>query len=720
MLALTLGTGSLLANEGMWMPSQIPQLRAQLEALGFKGDAKAFADLTSFPMGAIVSLGGCSASFVSAEGLIVTNHHCVQAALQFNSRPNRNLMVDGFLARTKTEELPSGPGSRVFVTVAVEDVTDAVRGNIPADVTGRAYYDLLERRQKDLVAAREKTPGYRCTVSSFFEGAKYYAITQLEILDVRLVYAPAAGIGNFGGETDNWQWPRHTGDFSYLRAYVGKDGKPAAFSPDNVPYQPKHWLKVSARGASPDELVFVAGYPGRTARFATFDAVRETVEYQLPRSIRRSTEQIAILEQLSAADPETALRVSTRIRGLNNSLTKNKGVYEAMVRGGVLGQKEEKEKQLVAWIAADATRTAKYGRVVADIAALNAERVRTRERNQLLAEFAGAMGSALGAAETLHRLAVERAKPDAERDPFYQQRNWPRTRESLDRLQRSLDRKADQALMEYNLASLATLPADRRVEVLDRLIGLTPNLSEADATRAIKAWVTQLIAGTKLYDRDFRMGLFEKSVTELAAIKDPMLDVAAALFPIQEENRNIAKQNSGKLARLTPVYAEAMLALAGGLIAPDANSTLRVTYGTVKGVENRDGLFYLPQTTLKGISQKATGKGEFNAPETELAAIKALRSGKVSPYLDSRLKDVPVNFLSTVDTTGGNSGSATLNSRMELVGLLFDGTYDTVASDYFYDTVNTRSIHCDTRYMLWVMTEVDHADNLVREMTIVP
>jgi hypothetical protein len=599
-------------------------------------------------------------------------------------------------------------------------VTDAVRGNIPADVTGRAYYDLLERRQKELVAAREKTPGYRCTVSSFFEGAKYFAITQLEILDVRLVYAPAAGIGNFGGETDNWQWPRHTGDFSYLRAYVGKDGKPAAYSPDNVPYQPKHWLKVSARGASPEELVFVASYPGRTARFATFDAVREAVEYQLPRTIRRNTEQLAILEKLSAADPETALRVSTRIRGLNNSLTKTKGVYEAMVRGGVLAQKEEKEKQLVAWIAADAARTAKYGRVVADIAALNTERVRTRERNQLLSEFAGAMGSALGAAETLHRLAVERAKPDAERDPFYQQRNWPRTRESLDRLQRSLDRKADQALMEYNLASVATLAADRRVEVIDRLIGLRPGMPEAEANAAIKTWITGLIAGTKLYDREFRMGLFEKSVAELAAVKDPMLEVAAALFPVQEQIRNTAKQNSGQLARLTPAYAEAMLALAGGLLAPDANSTLRVTFGTVKGVENRDGLFYLPQTTLRGISQKATGQGEFNAPAAQLAAIKSLRGGKATPYLDARLKDVPVNFLSTVDTTGGNSGSATLNGRMELVGLLFDGTYDTVASDYFYDTVNTRSIHCDTRYMLWIMSEVDHADNLLREMTIVP
>jgi hypothetical protein len=199
-----------------------------------------------------------------------------------------------------------------------------------------------------------------------------------------------------------------------------------------------------------------------------------------------------------------------------------------------------------------------------------------------------------------------------------------------------------------------------------------------------------------------------------------MIVVAGALYPLLQSQRDAAKDRGGRLARVTPLYAEALLAKEGSLVAPDANSTLRVTYGTVKGVESRDGLMYLPQTTLRGVEQKATGTGEFNAPKAQLDAIQALRRGKATPYADARLHDVPVNFLSTVDTTGGNSGSATLNARNELVGLLFDGTYETVASDYFYDTEHTRSIHCDTRYMLWVMTEVDRAENLLRELTIVP
>src|SRR6516225_9146745 len=269
-------------DEGMWMPEQIPALADRLKALGFKGDANAFADLTGFPMGAIVSLGGCSASFVSPDGLIVTNNHCVQGALQFNSKPERNLMVDGYLARTRADELWAGPGSRVYVTLAVKDVTHEIMDKIDPAISDLERFEIIEKRVKEQTAACEKG-GLRCTVAPFFDGLKWYEISQLEIQDVRLVYAPAAGIGNFGGETDNWQWPRHTGDFSFYRAYVAKDGKPAPFSKDNVPYHPKHYLKVSPKGASPGELVFVTGYPGRTFRLNPFDEVNETVAWSLPR-----------------------------------------------------------------------------------------------------------------------------------------------------------------------------------------------------------------------------------------------------------------------------------------------------------------------------------------------------------------------------------------------------------------------------------------------------
>jgi len=713
---LLLPASGLRADEGMWMPQQIPELAARLRAMGFKGDPKAFADLTGQPMGAVVSLGGCSASFVSPDGLIVTNHHCVTGGLQFNSTPQRNLLRDGFLAKTRDEELTNGPGSRVFVTTSVTDVTEAIRGNIDAKATDRARYDIIERRIKERIAACEKG-GLRCNVASFFEGLKYYEIAQLEIKDVRLVYAPAEGIGVFGGETDNWRWPRHTGDWSFLRAYVGKDGKPAPYSKDNVPYKPSHWLKVSPEGAKPGELVFVVGYPGRTMRHQTYGEVKETTEWTFPRAIRLAQEQLALIDKLTKDNKALALKLAGRIQGLNNTLTNQKGMLEGLVKGGALAQKQAMEKELEAWIAADPARQQKYGDILPALKSLQAEGEKTRERNATLGSLS-ASSSYLSSALNVYRLSVQRPKNDMDRDAGLQERDWTRLRESLDRIQRTLDATADRALLRWAMGMAASLPADQRIEPLDKAVMLQPGMGKAEAEKAIDAYLDGLYAGTKMGDRDFRLGLFDKSTADLEATNDSFIRLAACLDPLLEANREAGKNRSGAYARLRPRHMEALLAKAGGLVPPDANSTLRVTYGQVKGVDARDGLFYKPHTGLAGIVEKHTGEGDFNAPQYQLDAIKALRGGKKTPYFDAALNDVPVNFLSTVDTTGGNSGSPTLNSKGELVGLLFDGTYESVASNFLFDKVKTRSIHVDSPYMLWNMTDVDGAANLLKEMGI--
>jgi hypothetical protein len=713
-LAVTLFPAGLPAEEGMWMPQQIPEMAAKLKALGFKGDPKAFADLTGQPMGAVVSLGGCTASFVSPDGLIVTNHHCVTGGLQFNSTPARNLLRDGYLAKTRDEELPNGPGSRVFVTTSVTDVTSAITANIDPKASDRERYDVLQRRIKERIAGCEKN-GQRCNVASFFDGLKYFEIAQMEIKDVRLVYAPAEGIGVFGGETDNWRWPRHTGDWSFLRAYVAKDGTPAAFSKENVPFKPKHWLPVSRQGIKPGDLVFVAGYPGRTQRHQTYDQVKETTEWTMPRYIRLAQEQLAILSQLSKQDKAVAIKVAGRVQGLNNSLTNQRGMLEGLVKGGSLARKQAQEKELVAWIAADPARQKKYGDVLPALRSLQAESEKTRERRAVMANLAGA-STYLGAAEMLYRLSVERPKPDMEREAGFQQRDWPRFRESQERMQRTMDATADRALLRWAMGLATALPADQRIPALDQAAGLKAGMPKADAEKAIDVYLEGLFAGTRLGDRDYRLSLLDKSTADLVATRDSFVLLAAALAPLEEADREALKTQAGARARLMPRYMEALLAKAGGLVAPDANSTLRVTYGQVKGVDAKDGIYYKPQTTLAGIVEKHTGEGDFDAPAVQLEAIKALRSGKKSPYADSALGDVPVNFLSTVDTTGGNSGSPTLNGKGELVGLLFDGTYESVASNFLFDPVTTRSIHVDSRYMLWNMAEVDGAARLVDEM----
>jgi hypothetical protein len=707
----------LVADEGMWMPQQIPDLAQKLKAMGFEGDPAAFADLTGQPMGAIVSLGGCTASFVSPEGLIATNHHCVQGSLQYNSTPQKNLLVDGYLAKTRADELSSGPGSRVFVTVSVKEVTDAITGKIDPKLDDRKRFDLVDQRVKERVAACE-AGGYRCAVNAFFGGLKYFEIAQLEIQDVRLVYAPAAGIGNFGGETDNWRWPRHTGDWSFYRAYVGPDGKPAPFSKDNVPYKPAHWLPVQPAGLKEGDLVFVVGYPGRTQRHQTFAEVRDTTEWSFPRFVKGAEEQIAILDALGKTDPELKIKAAGRVRGLNNALTNRKGQIEGLVKGGILAKKEKAEKDLAAWIAADPARQKEYGDVLPALAALQAESEKTRERDAALSSLFMS-SSMLSAAHSAHLLSVEKAKKsDMDREPEYQERNWKRIREGQERAQRTIDARIDKALLTWAMALAAALPAEQRITGLDKLVGLTPGMSKADSDQAIAAWLDKALSGTKMADRDFRLGLLDQTAGEIAATKDPMVDLALALDPLYQQNRELGKKRQGAMSRLRPRYMQALLAQSGGLVAPDANGTLRVTFGTVKGKPGPDGTQWTAFTTLKGVEQKATGEGEFNAPARELEAIKALRAGQPTPYVLPEIGDVPVDFLTTVDTTGGNSGSPTLNGKGEFVGLLFDGTYDTIASDFLFDTVNTRSIHADVRYMLWVMSEVDGASHLIREMGI--
>ena len=707
---------SLAADEGMWMPQQIPDLAPRLKQLGFTGDAKMWADLTGFPMNAIVSLGGCSASFISPDGLMATNHHCVQGSLQYNSTPEKNLIVDGFLARTREEELSNGPGSRVWVTVSVKEVTDEITGKIDPKLTDRKRFDVIERRTKERTAACEKD-GLRCRVASYFEGLRYFEIAQLEINDVRLVHAPPQGIGNYGGETDNWQWPRHTGDFSFYRAYVGKDGKPAPYSKENVPYHPKHFLKVSPKGASPGELIFVAGYPGRTQRHETYAEVKERTEWTLPRYVRRNREMIALLEATTKGQKELEIKAEPRMRGLLNGMKKNEGVLEGLLKGGILARKQAKQEALEAWIAGDPRNESEFGDVLPALAAMQAEALKTRERDAVLAGlYSGS--TLLSTANQLYRLSLEAPKKDIDRDPAFQERNWSRMKEGLERMQKTYDNRLDRPMLRYSLLEAATLPAGQRIAPVDTLVGLSAGMAKDEAEKKADAYLDALYAGTKLSGQEFRIGLFGKPTKVLVDAKDTALQLAVALHPLMEASRETDKANDGKLSRLRPRYMRALLAQGGGLVAPDANSTLRVTFGRVLGVDPRDGLRYLPQTTLAGVVDKHTGEGEFNVPARELEAVNALRAGKKTPYLDEKLGDVPVDFLSDVDTTGGNSGSAVLDSQGELVGLLFDGTLETVASDFLFDTEKTRSIQVDTRYLLWVWSDVEGAKNLLDEVGI--
>lgn len=704
---------SALAEEGMWRPDQLPELRKELKALGLKVNPTALSRLDQFPMNAVISLGGCTASFVSPEGLVVTNHHCAYGSIQYNSKEGANLLADGFLAKTKSEELQAAPGSRVYVTVAYDDVTNDVLGDLSDDLDPRARFQEIENREKAIVAACEEDAGHRCRVASFHGGLEYFRIKQLEIKDVRLAYAPSESIGKFGGDIDNWQWPRHTGDFAFYRAYVAPDGSSAEYAEDNIPFTPPSHLKIATTDLEDGDFVMAAGYPGRTSRYRRLAEVENQFEFLYPTWITTLDTWIGTINSATASNEDAAIKYASLLAGLNNFQKNSKGQIEGAEKVDLVGRRKAREEALDQWVSENANRKEKYGPAIADLDALVEEVNATAERDFYL----GLMGRSalLSTARTLYRHAKEQEKPDADREPGYQERDLPFIKQRLEALDRRFDRDVDQAVwMEFLEAYVANVPAEQRVAALDEALGLGATWNE----RTVKRNVSRLYGETKLVGKVARLGHLEDDAETLANSGDSFLKLAAALYESDIERDEASKRISGRAQILRPKYMEAIIAFQeadGAITYPDANSTLRVTYGTVKGAEARDGLAYTPFTTLRGIAAKYTGEDPFDSPQSQLDAIAANDFGG---YDMESLDSVPVNFLTTLDSTGGNSGSPTMNGKGELVGLLFDGTYESINSDWDFDEVTTRTIHVDTRYMLWVMEKIDGADNLLKEMGV--
>lgn len=692
-----------MADEGQWQPHQLPQLKSELKRIGITMPAEKLADLSKHPMSAIVSLGGCSASFVSPDGLVVTNHHCGYGAVQRNSTPEKNYIVDGFLAKTRAEELPGGPNSLVYVTEKVENVTDRVLKDLAPSLTGRQRNEAISSRIKALIAECESDKAYRCSVPAFHRGLEYYRIKQLMIRDVRLVYAPSDKIGNFGGDIDNYEWPRQTGDFTFLRAYVGPDGRPADPSPNNVPYKSRDFLVVSAEGLKNGDPILLAGYPGRTSRYKLPQEIRFARDVDLPGRVSTITADLDVIASATKGNAAWDVRYASVAKSLNNVLKKSQGLLDGFARKDIAAIKDVQDAEFRAWYARSANASGSGSTLLADLdAVIAADMALSREEGA----YAEATHSDLvKSARILHRLAQERQKPDAERDAGYQERNLAFIKARLSGLDKSFVAQVDQARYAAALNRYAKIDQKLRPQGLDALL---PNADK----------LAPLYQATELGDTNKRLAWIGKDLAAFQQSNDPFIGLAVRLNDVAKSLEERRKEVDGNLDRTIPQYMAAVIAWKksqGKPVYPDANSTLRVTYGTVSPYAPRDGLVKGPFTTVEGIVEKATDKDPFLVPAALLEAVKAKRYGV---FKDPVLNTVPVNFLSSADTTGGNSGSAVMNKRGELVGLNFDSTYESITKDWYFDTAITRAIHVDIRYMLWVMKEVDHADNLLKEMTI--
>jgi hypothetical protein len=700
-----------VADDGMWMPQQVPALADELKKLGLQIDPKSFADLTAFPMGAIVSLGGCSASFVSPEGLVATNHHCVYGALQYNSTPQNDLVKNGFLAKDRSQEIEASPGGRMFVTQSIEDVTKQVLAAFPANTSDAERARTITRRRRQMIEECEKGGGKRCVVASFFEGGQYLKITQMEIRDVRLVYAPALGVGNFGDEIDNWMWPRHTGDFGFYRAYVGRDGKPADFSKENVPYKPKHWLKISTRNLNPDDLVMVIGTPGVTTRHVTVPEVEMAAEFELPTSVRYRRMLAELLQARGKDDRDIALKNASRIAGLENYLKKHTGTLEAFERGDYVEAKKRQDKYDRR--ALDATLLPKYEAAEKELLALLEQKRATRDRD-LVFSWLYSASPMLSQANTIYRLSVEKTKADLDRAEAYTERNRKNLLSGVTRTRRNIEPGSDRAGLRLFLLEATKLPANQRIAPVDAALAAT---GQSTPERQVDALLDKLYASTQIGNAEAETKMLTETTAQLTARNDSMLAFAASLRPFATQLEEGWQAYEGAASRIRPVMLDALRVARGGRLYPDANGTLRFGFGQVKGYKPRNGVWYQPQTDVRGVIEKESGEEPFASPARLLERATAREFG---PYMDPELDTLPVAFISTNVVTNGSSGSATLNAWGELCGLAFDSNWEGVGSDFVVEDDITRTIHVDSRYMLWVMDAIDNADNLLTEMGITP
>lgn len=730
LLAIALLAAPSHASEGIWRPAQTKDLGEELKALGATSiDPVALGDLSKAPLGAIIDLDFCSGAFVSPDGLIATAYHCVTDGLQFASKDGEDLMNNGFHAATRDQERWAGPSFTVRVTETTKDVSlDVLTGAKKLD--GRARFDVIEKNIKEIVGKCEQEGGVHCEVDAYGQGTEYELVKQLELKDVRLVYAPPLDVGYFGGDTDNWQWPRHSGDFAFMRAYAGTDNRPAPRQAGNVPYHPPVWLKTAPMGPKPRDFVMVAGYPGGTYRWRSAAEFDYATSDDYPRKVKTAREVIATLQFLADRDPSLETKVAPKIFNLSNDASYYEGNLVAFKRTALDKRKWEFESDLGKWIAADPARAAKYGDVLDRIGGLEAGEASTAERDHLAKQMRS-NSELLDAALTLYKLSVESKKPDKDRAAGFQLRDRPGIAARFEQEDSSFDDRIDRALLKYFLVRALSLPAGNRIAELDAWFDAHAPAKGSTEER-LDGLLDDLYANGDLADADRRVALMDTTPWFLTQTGNPWFSLAEALTPYYDRMAAAQHQRDATWLELRPQYIEAIQGFipqarprylptvggfAPGLFYYDANDTLRLTIGKVDGYVPRDGLIAAAQTSVLGVKEKNNNGAPYEAPENLLAAIDGAQWG---PYADPTLGTVVANYVTTLDTARGSSGSPTIDVNGNWCGIIFDGNYESMAADWVFDEHTTRSIHTDVSYVLWYLDAVAGADELLTELGVAP
>ncbi len=706
LMSIILFTGVAYAQEGMWLLDQIGQLGLNKKGLLIQTDQIYSKDKAGL-CNAVVQLGGGTASFVSPEGLLLTNHHVAYTALQRVSSVKSNYLTDGYLATRRTDEIQA-PGYRALLLTEMSDVTNEVTA------AGKDITDPVERDktiQRKIASMTEEIENgkedVRAVVSELYNGKQYMLYIYKQLKDIRIVYSPPLSIGKYGGETDNWMWPRHTGDFSFLRVYVAPDGTGREYSTENVPYRPKVWLKVATNDLNDGDFNFIIGFPGFTTRYRSSNSVAWNFKYTYPFSIQNFTEVIDILDEKTKDDPAGKLKVASLRAGLSNVWKNYEGKVAGFEKTDFLRKKLDFEEEYLKWANSSPETKEKYGSIISKEKEQYEVLARTRDRDYVVRILQGLSGTHLNVAGTIYLIARELEKPESERQPGLDETAVRETINNLQYTYSSYYKPVDRELMLRALRMAQALPPDQRITGIDYIVN--------DRSKTLEQFVDEAFRSSRLDDLEYAKGLFGKSSKELEALNDPFITLTAGLYPLSEEIRKTNEVFAAKVTSIRKEYIDALYAWKGTNLYPDADGTMRFTWGPVKGYRPADAVWYYPFTTLRGVVEKNTGKEPFNAPA---GLIDLYKKKDYTRWIDTELQDVPVAFLNQCDITGGNSGSPVLNAKGELIGVVFDGNYEAMISDWQYDYELQRSITADIRYVLFVTEKFGHAGFILDEMGV--
>ena len=667
-----LAIATTFADEGMWLPNHIKERIKEMRKMGFKlkADDIYSADKASLKDAVVQFGGGCTGEFVSEQGLLLTNHHCGYSSIQKLSSVEHDYLTNGYWAQSMVEELPV-PGLTVSLLVGMEDVTERLAAG---------------EKREDIIAEATKGEGYRASIESLYYGNQFVMYVYQTYRDVRLVGAPPSSIGKFGGDTDNWIWPRHTGDFSIFRVYAGSDNQPADYSKENVPYRPKRHFKISTDGVQEGDFTMIYGFPGNTQEYVISDAVEYVANVSNPMKIALRTQRLETISEAQSKDVAVRIAYAAKHANIANSWKKWQGESLGLARLGTIEKKQRYEARFATW----AATKPEYSTLLDSMRAAYASNTKGYFVRELFNESVGAI-EAYGIARKLRQAT----SATAEEQLAYRRK-----------LLIDYNKEIDRTIARLMLAEfMARMPKESIPQVLT---------DEIKSRGGIKEYIDSLYNNTKILGND------TLSNDELLA--DPMLAFEGIFDEIVKQNRAYTYRNISNVPAIEKWYTTYMQALREWdrerAFYPDANFTLRVAYGTICGYENADGEYHTHLSTLDGVIAKENPEiYDYDIPQALRDIYKNKDYGRWSIEKNGR-PTVPVCFLASNHTSGGNSGSPVINGKGELVGINFDRTWRSTMSDIEFDSSICRNISVDIRYVLFIVDRLGHAQYLLDELKV--